>query len=244
MHGGTKSICYYSITDLRNTAFISILDNFSLDHCHWVSHSESKCQAFLYKAARCSPQSRIKPLFSPLFLPSPTVATYHRFCPRPTLGSSDCSSPPPFPCLLSLALAIIASILSLFNIGLWRLLFPFLFLSSPPLSRFGHHRIDSVSVQHWVLATALLSPPFPFLTSSLPLWLHIIDLVYRTTLSPGWLSSIRSLSKSGPQTRSSISQHSLNRAHRLTGLGFGPTLLDISPFAMLMVAILGLVVRS
>src|SRR5258708_3305255 len=84
-----------------------ILDNFSLDHCHWVSHSESKCQAFLYKAALCSPQSRIRPLFSPLFLLSPTVATYHRFCPRPTLGSSDCSSPPSFsfPCSLSLLLS-------------------------------------------------------------------------------------------------------------------------------------------
>ena len=101
-----KSICYYSITDLRNMAFISILDNFSLNHPHWMSHSESKCQAFLYKAALCSPQSRIRPLFSPLFLLSPTVATYHRFCPRPTLGSSDCSSPPSFsfPCSLSLLL--------------------------------------------------------------------------------------------------------------------------------------------
>ena len=85
---GAKSICYYSITDLRNTALISILDNFSLDHWHWVSHSESKCQVFLYKAARCSPQSRIRPLFSPLFLLSPTAATYHRFGFRPTLGPS------------------------------------------------------------------------------------------------------------------------------------------------------------
>ncbi len=64
-----KSICYYSITDLRNMAFISILDNFSLNHPHWMSHSESKCQAFLYKAARCPPQSRIRSLFSPLLPP-------------------------------------------------------------------------------------------------------------------------------------------------------------------------------
>src|SRR6266436_5472297 len=83
LHGGAKSICYSSITELRTTALISILDNFSLDHCHWVSHSESKCQAFLYKAARCSPQSRIKPLFSPLFPLSPTAPTSHRFVQHP-----------------------------------------------------------------------------------------------------------------------------------------------------------------
>ncbi len=197
-----------------------------------------------YKAACCCPKSRIRPLFSPRFLLSPTVATYHRFGLHPTLGR-----------LLSLALSIIASILS-FNIGLWRLFFyPFLFLS-PSLSRFGHHRIDSAAFQHWALVTALLplpfsfpasslslwpsshrfclfstlgfsnysSPlPFPFLASSLPgpLWLPIIDLVYVlhwaiALLSPAWLSSIRSSFKSDPQTRSSVSQNSLNP--RIDGL--------------------------
>src|SRR5258708_22048947 len=117
-----KSICYYSITDLQNTASISISDNFSLDHRHWVSHSESKCQAILYKAARYSPQSRIRPLFSPFFLLSHTFATYPPFCLCSTLGSSDCSSPPSFsfPPPLSPALAIIASLIRPpFNIALY-----------------------------------------------------------------------------------------------------------------------------
>ena len=150
--------------------------------------------------------------------------------------------------------------------------------SSPPFSSSLPLRlpiIDSVHIQHWALATALLPLPFPFPASSLSLlpsshrfclcstlgssdrpsppsfsFPRLLSpavatyhrfglrptLGYRTTLSlhllsPAWLSSIRSLSKSGPQIRSSVSQHSLNRVHRLTGLGFGPTLLDVSPFA-------------
>src|SRR5260221_2856255 len=54
---GAKSICYYSITDLRTTAFISISDNFSLDHRHWVSHSEPNARPFSLKLLDVAPNS-------------------------------------------------------------------------------------------------------------------------------------------------------------------------------------------
>src|SRR5258708_1986057 len=138
-----KSICYYSITDLQNTASISISDNFNLDHRHWVSHSQSKCQALLYKAARYSPQSPIRPLFSPLFLLSHTIATYHPFSLCPPFASRHCSSPPSSFSLSSL-------------------------ISS--LCRSRHRLLSAVPVPHCPLAPVLLPLPFHFPAPSLPLW--------------------------------------------------------------------------
>ncbi len=123
LHGGAKSICYSSITDLRNTAFISILDNFSLDHCHWVSHSESNTRPFCIK----------------LLAVPPKVESDH--------------SSPPFSSSLLLWLPI----------------------------------IDSVHVQRWALATALLPLPFP--ASSLSLWPSSHRFCLCSTLGSGDCSS-------------------------------------------------------
>src|SRR5258708_3568333 len=94
---GAKSICYYSITDLRNTAFISISDNFSLDHRHWVSHSESNARPFCIKLLVVAPKSNQTTLLPPFSYPSSSslaLATYHRFGFRPMLGPSPNLKPP------------------------------------------------------------------------------------------------------------------------------------------------------